>query len=327
MCLILRVGASFAACKPRWATATLGTSALCAACSGPTSSVMMVRSHAHTMWLCAVCRCLLTFPSSINRPTYFAPTPVLLPLPAGPCVVLASPGMLQSGFSRQLFDRWAEDPRNGVVLAGAYVAMLRELWSPQLLLGNSAAFAASSSFVIHGPNFSSPSLSLPAPLNCRLLGGGHHGAATGEQSGGGGIPAEPAAHPAHRCGAGVLQRFVRGNSCCYYVTVCGQVLLKLTITFSVSVLCACLLFTCTAAHADSLQTSAFVDALAPPCIILVHGEKSEMRKLRDGLAKRMEAHVSEGGTPRYLPLAQVPLTEQLLMRAPFPLALRFPLLP
>jgi Cft2 family RNA processing exonuclease len=36
----------------------------------------------------------------------------------GPCVVLASPGMLQSGFSRMLFDRWCEDPRNGVVLAG-----------------------------------------------------------------------------------------------------------------------------------------------------------------------------------------------------------------
>lgn len=33
-------------------------------------------------------------------------------------MVLASPGMLQSGFSRMLFDRWCEDPRNGVVLAG-----------------------------------------------------------------------------------------------------------------------------------------------------------------------------------------------------------------
>jgi len=34
-----------------------------------------------------------------------------------------------------------------------------------------------------------------------------------------------------------------------------------------------------------------VDALQPPQIILVHGEKSEMRKLRDGLAKRMEGKV------------------------------------
>ena len=36
----------------------------------------------------------------------------------GPCVMLASPGMLQSGFSRNLFDAWCEDAKNGVVLAG-----------------------------------------------------------------------------------------------------------------------------------------------------------------------------------------------------------------
>jgi cleavage and polyadenylation specificity factor subunit 3 len=32
----------------------------------------------------------------------------------GPSVVFAAPGMLQSGVSRQLFDRWAADPKNGV---------------------------------------------------------------------------------------------------------------------------------------------------------------------------------------------------------------------
>jgi cleavage and polyadenylation specificity factor subunit 3 len=36
----------------------------------------------------------------------------------GPSVVFASPGMLQSGVSRQLFDRWAGDPKNGVLIAG-----------------------------------------------------------------------------------------------------------------------------------------------------------------------------------------------------------------
>jgi len=36
----------------------------------------------------------------------------------GPSVVFASPGMLQSGVSRQLFDRWASDPKNGVLIAG-----------------------------------------------------------------------------------------------------------------------------------------------------------------------------------------------------------------
>lgn len=36
----------------------------------------------------------------------------------GPSVVFASPGMLQSGVSRQLFDRWASDPKNGCMIAG-----------------------------------------------------------------------------------------------------------------------------------------------------------------------------------------------------------------
>ena len=36
----------------------------------------------------------------------------------GPCVVLASPGMLQSGMSRQLFERWCGRPQNGIIIAG-----------------------------------------------------------------------------------------------------------------------------------------------------------------------------------------------------------------
>eukprot|EP00181_Compsopogon_caeruleus_P003961 CAMPEP_0184681636 /NCGR_PEP_ID=MMETSP0312-20130426/4616_1 /TAXON_ID=31354 /ORGANISM="Compsopogon coeruleus, Strain SAG 36.94" /LENGTH=865 /DNA_ID=CAMNT_0027132613 /DNA_START=62 /DNA_END=2661 /DNA_ORIENTATION=+ len=40
----------------------------------------------------------------------------------GPCVVMASPGMLQSGLSRELFERWCSDKRNGVILPGYTVA-------------------------------------------------------------------------------------------------------------------------------------------------------------------------------------------------------------
>mmetsp|Transcript_7647 Transcript_7647/g.25905 ORF Transcript_7647/g.25905 Transcript_7647/m.25905 type:complete len:712 (-) Transcript_7647:1440-3575(-) len=39
-------------------------------------------------------------------------------LPPGPCVVMASPGMLQSGLSRHLFESWCDDEKNGVMLAG-----------------------------------------------------------------------------------------------------------------------------------------------------------------------------------------------------------------
>ncbi|KAL9129297.1 MAG: hypothetical protein Q9217_002207 [Psora testacea] len=36
----------------------------------------------------------------------------------GGCVVLASPGMLQSGVSRELLERWAPNDRNGVIITG-----------------------------------------------------------------------------------------------------------------------------------------------------------------------------------------------------------------
>ncbi|KAG9390548.1 Beta-Casp domain [Carpediemonas membranifera] len=38
--------------------------------------------------------------------------------PSVPCVVMCSPGMLQSGVSRQLFDMWREDSKNLVVITG-----------------------------------------------------------------------------------------------------------------------------------------------------------------------------------------------------------------
>jgi len=36
----------------------------------------------------------------------------------GPCVIMASPGMMQSGLSRELFEVWCPDPKNGVIIAG-----------------------------------------------------------------------------------------------------------------------------------------------------------------------------------------------------------------
>ena len=39
-------------------------------------------------------------------------------LGVGPCVVIASPGFLQSGVSRYLFERWCDDPKHAVIIAG-----------------------------------------------------------------------------------------------------------------------------------------------------------------------------------------------------------------
>ncbi|EON62210.1 endoribonuclease ysh-1 [Coniosporium apollinis CBS 100218] len=36
----------------------------------------------------------------------------------GSCVMLASPGMMQNGVSRELLERWAPDPKNGVIITG-----------------------------------------------------------------------------------------------------------------------------------------------------------------------------------------------------------------
>ncbi|TBU15794.1 putative RNA-processing beta-lactamase [Ordospora colligata] len=36
----------------------------------------------------------------------------------GPCVIMASPGMLQSGLSRDLFERWCSDAKNAVIIPG-----------------------------------------------------------------------------------------------------------------------------------------------------------------------------------------------------------------
>ena len=51
----------------------------------------------------------------------------------GPSVVMASPGMMQSGLSRELFESWCTDKRNGVIIAGYCVegtlAKVCQWWS------------------------------------------------------------------------------------------------------------------------------------------------------------------------------------------------------
>lgn len=107
----------------------------------------------------------------------------------GPCVVLASPGMLQHGFSRRLFDAWAEEERNGIIIAGYNV----ENTLARTLMQNPQEVQA---------------------LNGRRM---------------------------------LLRASVR------------------TVEF--------------AAHADGMQTSRFIDLLKPSTIVLVHGEKNEMKRL------------------------------------------------
>ncbi|WFD06387.1 endoribonuclease ysh1 [Malassezia vespertilionis] len=56
----------------------------------------------------------------------------------GPCVMMASPGFMQNGISRELLERWAPDKRNGVIVNGYSVegTMARDILSdPEEIMG------------------------------------------------------------------------------------------------------------------------------------------------------------------------------------------------
>ncbi|GMY05125.1 cleavage and polyadenylation specificity factor subunit 3-I-like isoform X2 [Fagus crenata] len=111
----------------------------------------------------------------------------------GPSVVMASPGGLQSGLSRQLFDKWCSDRKNACVIPGYVVE------------------GTLAKTIMNEPKEVTLMNGLTAPLNMQV----HY------------------------------------------------------ISFS--------------AHADSAQTSAFLEELLPQNIILVHGEANEMGRLKQKL--------------------------------------------
>ncbi|KAJ1028791.1 hypothetical protein NDA16_001956 [Ustilago loliicola] len=56
----------------------------------------------------------------------------------GPCVMMASPGFMQSGVSRELLERWAPDKRNGLIVSGYSVegTMARNILNePEEIIG------------------------------------------------------------------------------------------------------------------------------------------------------------------------------------------------
>lgn len=71
----------------------------------------------------------------------------------GPCVMVASPGMLQSGVSRDLFEKWCENDTNGTIVTGYSVTgtLAKEILSEpsyiQSLTGQRLALRMSVSFI------------------------------------------------------------------------------------------------------------------------------------------------------------------------------------
>lgn len=117
----------------------------------------------------------------------------------GPCVVMASPGMMQSGLSRDLFEAWCGDMRNTCIIAGYCV----EGTLAKQILAEPEEIVTLSGHRI--------------PRRCQVE----------------------------------------------------------YISFS--------------AHTDYLQTSEFVRILRPPNIILVHGEATEMNRLKNALIREYES--------------------------------------
>ncbi|KAF2849235.1 endoribonuclease YSH1 [Plenodomus tracheiphilus IPT5] len=127
----------------------------------------------------------------------------------GGCVMLASPGMMQSGTSRELLERWAPDPRNGVIITGYSVegTMAKQ--------------------IVHEPD------QIPAIMTRTNNNSRRPGQREGEQAM---IP--------RRC---TVQEY----------------------SF--------------AAHVDGKENMEFVQEVAAPVVILVHGEKGNMTRLRSKL--------------------------------------------
>ncbi|KAK4694301.1 cleavage and polyadenylation specificity factor subunit 3, partial [Lecanoromycetidae sp. Uapishka_2] len=131
----------------------------------------------------------------------------------GGCVVLASPGMLQSGVSRELLERWAPNDRNGVVITGYSVegTMAKQ--------------------IMNEPD------SIPAIMGSRSTAG------IGRRGPGANGEAEKPMIP-RRCS---VQEY----------------------SF--------------AAHVDGQENQGFIEEIAAPVVILVHGEKHNMMRLKSKL--------------------------------------------
>ena len=136
----------------------------------------------------------------------------------GPCVVMASPGFMQSGVSRQLFEAWCDDERHGVVIAG---------------------------YTVEG-TLAGDLLSMPSEVVC-------------------------------------LDNRIKPRRC--------QIE---HISFS--------------AHVDYTQNRQFMQDVLPDYIVLVHGEKTQMRRLKESLEADMRKGSATGwpAQPQHRPSIAMP---------------------
>ncbi|KAK2751107.1 endoribonuclease ysh1 [Myotisia sp. PD_48] len=130
----------------------------------------------------------------------------------GGCVMLASPGMLQTGTSRALLERWAPSERNGVIMTG---------YSVEGTMGKQ---------ILNEPE------QIPAVMSARNAVGPRSRGADGDDE----------------------QKVMINRRCTVE-----------EISF--------------AAHVDGVENREFIEAIGAPVVILVHGEKHQMMRLKSKL--------------------------------------------
>ncbi|KAK1434439.1 hypothetical protein QVD17_00181 [Tagetes erecta] len=152
----------------------------------------------------------------------------------GPSVVMASPGSLQSGLSRQLFDKWCAEKKNACLIPGYVIE------------------GTLAKTIINEPKEVTLMNGLTAPLNMQV----HY------------------------------------------------------ISFS--------------AHADSAQTTNFLEELMPPNIILVHGEANEMGRLKQKLVTHFTDRNTKIYTPKNCQSVEMPFNVEKMAKTIGKLAERTP---
>ncbi|KAJ8717563.1 hypothetical protein PYW07_005493 [Mythimna separata] len=179
----------------------------------------------------------------------------------GPCVIMASPGMMQSGLSRELFESWCTDPNNGVIIAGQFCCNL------MFCRGIDHFEDIGPCVIMASPGMMQSGLSRELfeswctdPNNGVIIAG--------------------------YCVEGTLAKTILSEPE-EITSMSGQ---KLPLKMSVD-------YISFSAHTDYQQTSEFINILKPPHVVLVHGEQNEMSRLKAALQRehRGRLHIH---TPR-----------------------------
>ncbi|CAI5958358.1 unnamed protein product [Closterium sp. NIES-64] len=182
----------------------------------------------------------------------------------GPAVVMASPGGLQSGLSRQLFDMWCQDASPGGLQSGLSRQLLDMRCQDarnRCLIPGYVVEGTLAKTILSKPNEVTLQSSATVPLSFLLF--------------------PPTRYRSPRNTCLIPGYVVEGTLAKTILSEPNEVTLQSGATVPLRMKVHYVSF---AAHADYPQTSHFLEQIRPPHIVLVHGEAHEMARLKAKLA-------------------------------------------